>query len=73
MSTKEFVLWIVAGVLLAALLVSPVACTMNRHRLIAEAIKNGADPLAAKCAIEGGDGDSRTSAMCMAKALEKHE
>jgi hypothetical protein len=43
----------VIGILCAFLLaLSPVACTMNRHRLIAEAIKAGADPLEAKCAIE---------------------
>jgi len=33
-------------------LLAPVACTVNRHRVVAEAIKNGADPIAAKCAIE---------------------
>ena len=68
---KTTTLWALAAILVAALLASPVACTMHRQRLVAEAIKNGADPLAAKCAIEGDSGDNRTSAMCMAKALEK--
>lgn len=71
MNTKEMSVWIVAMLLIAALLASPVACTMNRQSLVAEAIKNGADPLAAKCAIEGDSGDNRTSALCMAKALGK--
>ena len=71
MDAKTTLVWIVALLLLATLLASPVACTMNRQSLIAEAIKNGADPLAAKCAIEGGDGDNRTSSLCMAAALTK--
>lgn len=65
------ILWIFVALLIAVVLASPVACTMHRQRLIAEAIKAGADPLAAKCAIEGDSGDSRTSALCMATALQK--
>ena len=71
METKSMILWICVAMLVAALLASPVACTMHRQRLIAEAIKGGADPIAAKCAIEGDNGDSRTSALCMAIAMQK--
>lgn len=35
-------------------LVSPVACTMRRHQLVADAIQAGADPLGVKCSIEEG-------------------
>ena len=70
MDNKTTAVWMVALILAAAVLFSPVACTMNRQHLVAEAIKNGADPIAAKCAIEA-DSDSRTSSLCMAKALEK--
>lgn len=63
--------WILALLLLAALLASPVACTMNRQRLIAEAIKDGKDPIAVKCAIESTEDSSRSSVLCMATALKK--
>lgn len=71
MDTKTMFVWIVGLLLVALLIAAPVACTMNRQSLIANAIKNGADPLAAKCAIEGDSGDGRTSALCMATALAK--
>ncbi|OAD82090.1 hypothetical protein ATN89_21585 [Comamonas thiooxydans] len=54
--------------LLAAVVASPVACTMNRHALIIEAVKGGADPIAVRCAIES---DTGQSAMCIAKALQR--
>ena len=63
--------WIVAIAAVFALLCSPVVYTMNMQHLVAEAIKNGADPIAAKCAIEGDSGDNRISSLCLAKALGK--
>jgi hypothetical protein len=42
---------------ITAVLLSPVACTANRHRVIADAIKAGADPMATKCAVEGDIGN----------------
>lgn len=71
MNAKEMILWAVGMVLFATVLCSPVACTMRRHQLVADAIAGGADPIAAKCAIESGDMDSRTSSLCLVKALEK--
>ena len=71
MDTKTMVVWIAAIAAVFALLCSPVTCTLNRQHLVAEAIKNGADPIAAKCAIEGDSGDNRTSSLCLAKALGK--
>ena len=71
MDTKEMIVWVVCALLIAALVGSPVACTMNRQHLIAEAIKNGADPIAAKCAIESTEDSSRSSVLCMAKALKQ--
>ncbi|WP_415798547.1 hypothetical protein [Comamonas aquatilis] len=54
--------------LLAAVVASPVACTMNRQALIIEAVKGGADPIAVRCAIES---DMGQSAVCIAKALQR--
>jgi len=71
MDTKTMIVWVTAIIAAFALLLSPVACTMNRQHLVAEAIKNGADPISAKCAIEAASGDNRTSSLCLAKALGK--
>jgi hypothetical protein len=65
---SEKTLLALVAVLVAAVLTGPVACTMNRQGLIADAIKGGSDPIATKCAIESDGG--ATSAMCLAKALE---
>lgn len=65
---KDAIVNIAGFVLLAACAVSPVACTMNRHALIADAVKGGADPIAVRCAIES---DMGQSAMCIAKALQQ--
>lgn len=50
---RNEIVWVVALLLGAAVLLSPAACTMRRHQQIAEAVKAGADPMEAKCAIEG--------------------
>jgi hypothetical protein len=68
MDTRTMVVQVIGMLLLAVVVCSPVACTMNRHRLVAEAIKGGADPLAAKCAIET---TNTTDSLCLAKALGK--
>ncbi|EZP51404.1 hypothetical protein [Delftia sp. RIT313] len=44
----------VVGMILAALVcLSPAGCVMHRNSQIAQAIKDGADPIAARCALEG--------------------
>lgn len=58
-----------AMVLIAAVLTSPVACTMSRHTKIADAIKAGADPLETKCAVEGSGG--QPDSLCLAVATRK--
>lgn len=68
MDTREALVTALGLLLLASVLLSPVACTMRRHAVIAEAIKSGADPIKAKCAIET---DSERSPLCMAAALGK--
>lgn len=68
MNTKELVLCALGFMLLSALISSPVACTMNRHNMIARAIESGADPIAAKCAIEGGNDNST---VCIAYAASR--
>jgi len=57
-----------ACICLTVVLLAPVACTMSRQAVIAEAIKNGADPIAAKCAIEG---DTTREPVCMAYTLRE--
>jgi hypothetical protein len=65
MDAKEMIVWIVGLVLAAMVVASPVACTMRRHQVVAEAIRNGADPIDAKCAVEG---DIERSPMCILAA-----
>lgn len=67
MDTRSLILYIVAAALTAAVLTSPVACTVHRQRIIAAAIKDGADPIAAKCAIEG---ETQHSTLCALAALK---
>ena len=67
-STQEMIGWIVGSVLLSAVLVSPVACTIHKHNVIAEAIKNGADLIAVKCAI---DTNSLIEPACIANAMKQ--
>lgn len=68
MSSREMAVWIVALVLAALVVASPVACTMRRQEVVAEAIRNGADPIAAKCAIEA---DTSISPMCVIAASRR--
>lgn len=64
---NETIVTLVGFVLLAGVVVSPVACTMNRQALIAEAVAKGGDPIAVKCAIES---DLGSQPMCVAKAMQ---
>jgi hypothetical protein len=67
MDYKTMFTYIVAILAGVTILISPVQCTMNRQELIAKAIKEGADPIAAKCAIESDTG----SPICLVKASQK--
>lgn len=58
MDTREMIVAIVAILAGTAVLLSPAACTINRHILVAEAIKAGGDPQAVRCAIEAEAGIS---------------
>jgi len=60
----DYLLGILAMVIAGLVLLSPVACTMRQNELVAEAIKNGADPIAAKCALI----DDWRSTVCIAYA-----
>lgn len=68
MSKTDLVATVVGLILLALVVASPVACTMNRHALMAEAIRSGADPIAVKCAMES---DMGSGGVCLAKALQR--
>lgn len=66
MDGKELTAWIV-GLLTAAIIVTaPVACTVNRHRVVAQAIEAGADPTEEKCAIEA---DTGNTTVCVIAAM----
>lgn len=67
MDTRQALVTAFGLLLLPAVLLSPVACTMRRHALISEAIHGGVDPIAARCAIDPDD--MRDAAICMAAAL----
>ena len=67
MDLKTMFLIALAIVCAAMVLLSPVACTVNRQKITAQAIKDGADPIAVKCAIEA---DTSHSPMCVAQALK---
>lgn len=68
MDMREMVVWVLAVLVVGAVLLSPAACTMNRQNKIAEAINGGADPIEAKCAIEAED---RPSPMCILKVARE--
>lgn len=65
MERSEVFTWCMGFAAVVAVAALPVSCTKHRQTLVAEAIKNGADPIAAKCAIEG---DSQDSKMCLVYA-----
>ncbi|MDH1477484.1 hypothetical protein N5F13_23580 [Comamonas thiooxydans] len=68
MNKTDLVATVLGWSLLAMVVVSPVACTMNRHALMVEAIQSGVDPIAVKCAMES---DMGSNAMCIAKAMQR--
>lgn len=68
MSKTDLVATVVGLILLAVVVGSPVACTMNRQALMAKAIQGGVDPIAVKCAMES---DMGSNAMCIAKAMQR--
>ena len=70
MSKTDAIVAVLAIVLCAAVLMSPVACTIHRQRIIAQAIKDGADPTAAKCALEADSGTMPTCVIAAGKARE---
>ncbi|MEY5097763.1 MAG: hypothetical protein RJA36_482 [Pseudomonadota bacterium] len=67
-TARDLLLWAFAILCVALVLMSPVACTMARQNTVAEAIKNGADPIAAKCAIEGS---TEHTPLCVAYAAAR--
>lgn len=69
MTITEAITACVALLLAALVLSTPAACTANRHIQIARAIEAGADPIEAKCAIEGDTGN--TPACILAAARRK--
>ena len=71
MAKGTVVVWSVAIFCVAVVVLSPVACTMRQRELIADSIKAGADPIAARCALESGNPDKRTSSMCLVKTMPK--
>jgi hypothetical protein len=71
MDIRETSLIALAIICIAAVLLAPVACTMNRQAVIERAVQKGADPIAMKCALEATSNDSAGNAMCALKAAGK--
>jgi hypothetical protein len=69
-SVKEMVCRILGILVTGSVLLSPVACTINRHNRIADAINHGADPTGAKCAIEA---DAGATAQCIAYQARREQ
>lgn len=67
MSISEMIVWLFGLLCAAIVLCSPAACTANRHIQIERAIASGADPLAAKCAIEGMNDESNVCLVLAAR------
>lgn len=60
---------LIVVIVLGVIATSPAACTMYRQRLIADAIQQGADPIAVRCALESMNDNS---AMCISKAVSSN-
>lgn len=54
-SNSDLILGSLAIVAAVAVALSPAACVMHRDTQIAAAIKAGADPIAARCALTGAN------------------
>lgn len=70
MDRNEMVTVVIGMTLAAVVLLSPAACTMHRQLRIKEAIAAGADPQAAKCAIEA---DTGQTAECILVATDRRK
>lgn len=66
---RDTILWSLGMTLLAGVLCTAAACTAHRHAQITKAIEAGADPMEAKCAIEGYSEDIP----CILLAARKEE
>lgn len=68
MDKVRCLLIILSAAVVAVLIIAPVTCAMQRQALIVDAIKAGADPIAARCAIEG---EGASSGICLVMASKK--
>jgi hypothetical protein len=57
---------IVIALIAAAVIASPVACTIHGQIVLANAVKNGADPIAMQCALSV----QPSTTVCIAKAMQ---
>ena len=71
MEGRELAMGIVIAVLVATVVLSPVACTAHRHKVIADLIEGGTSPLEAKCAIEGDSLGTNTCAALAATRIKE--
>lgn len=42
--------FLIAGLTLSAVIAAPAACSIHRNMVVAELVKGGAEPMAARCA-----------------------
>jgi hypothetical protein len=68
MDAEVIVHWLGALALAAIVVGVPVSCTVHSNNLTAQAIRDGADPIAADCAFStGGSGSSTACALAAAR------
>lgn len=68
---REITIFYFCALCVTAVLVSPAACTMHENQQIADAIKAGADPLEAKCAIGSMQGNNHVCTVIATKKERK--
>ena len=49
--------FLIAGLTLSAVIAAPAACSVHRNMVIAELVKGGAEPMAARCATGPAQAD----------------
>lgn len=56
------------SILLSAVVLSPVACQVNRDNVRTEALAKSSDPIALSCAMDSTDANGNSKAICTLRA-----
>lgn len=68
MNRSHFALALAGILAAAAVLLSPVACTMHKQNIIREGLRAGENPILVRCALESLNGDAALAGLCAAAA-----